>query len=95
MPGINSSDAATHASRDLIAALNNSIPASPLRICDEKVAALKKLAEIFDTVTGRNATGSKAATAPHPRVATKTTVAPKTYMRVVRAVTPIVTLTSM
>ena len=56
MPGVNSADATTHAAHDLIAALNNPAPASPFSICDEKVAALKKLAEIFDTATGRNAT---------------------------------------
>ena len=55
MPEVNSADAATHAARDLIAALKNQAPVSPFRICDEKVAALKKLAEIFDTATGRNA----------------------------------------
>jgi hypothetical protein len=76
MPGVNSADAATHAANDLIEALNNLALASPFSIYDEKVAALKKLAEIFDTATGRNSTGSKEVTAPHLRVTTKTTAAP-------------------
>ena len=89
MPGLNSADAATHIVCDLITALNNPEPASPFSICDEKVAALKKLADRFDTATGRNATGSKAATAPPLRVVTKTTATPRTSLRVARLVTPV------
>ena len=103
MPGVNSADAATHAARDLIAALNNPAPASPFSICDKKVAALKKLAEIFNTVTGRNATRSKAATAPRtsPRVARnatpthKPTAAPRTSPRVENRAPPRVARSTM
>ena len=42
---MNSTKAATHAARDIIAVLEHTAPASLSIICDEKLAALKKLAK--------------------------------------------------
>ena len=51
MPTASSTDAATAAARDLIHALRNPSPSSPLApTSDSQVAALKQLAEIFDSM---------------------------------------------
>ena len=58
------------------------------------MAALKKLADISDAATGRNATGLEVVTAkksPPSRVARKPTAAPMPSLRVARKVTPTAT----
>ena len=49
MPKTSSADAASHAARDLIKALQNPSPASPLSLKNDHLQALQTLAEIFDT----------------------------------------------
>jgi hypothetical protein len=52
MPATSSADAALHAARDLLFALQNPHPASPIApVTDKQSAALKQLADIFTTRT--------------------------------------------
>ena len=60
MPGLNSSDTAPHAARDLVVSLDNPVPVSPFSVFDEKGAALKQLVEFFDSATGKNTTVAEA-----------------------------------
>ena len=71
MPGIKSTDAAMHATRYLIVVLETPAPASPLQVGDDKIAALRKLVDIFDSTMGRNtksATTPTEMSAPYPKV---------------------------
>ncbi len=69
MPKLSSIDAAQHAARDLIHALQNPHPAVPFHPLGEpKLEALRELANIFNTTTG-NAPDKRKETTPAPRVA--------------------------
>jgi hypothetical protein len=60
MPTASSADAATAAARDLIYALENPSPASPLApTSDSQRAALRQLADIFADITNANVTPTK------------------------------------